>query len=76
MNIPISKKPISIEQLKNAKELFATSTAGGIMPITKVNGELIGDGKVGGHTRKLHEIYWAKHKDSGWSVSINEILTK
>ena len=76
LNIPISKKPISTEQLKNAKELFATSTAGGIMPITKVNGELIGDGKVGGHTRKLHEIYWAKHKDSGWSVSINEILTK
>ena len=46
------------------------------MPITKVNGELIGDGKVGGNTRKLHEIYWEKHKDSGWSVSINEILTR
>jgi len=76
LNIPISKKPISIEQLKNAKELFATSTAGGIMPITKVNGELIGDGKVGANTRKLHEIYWEKHKDSVWSVSINEILTK
>ena len=76
LNIPISKKPISIEQLKKAKELFATSTAGGIIPITKVNGELIGDGKVGGNTRKLHEIYWEKHKDSGWSVSINEILAK
>ncbi len=76
LNIPIFKKPISIEQLKNAKELFATSTAGGIMPITKVNGELIGDGKVGENTRKLHEIYWEKHNDSGWSVSINEILAK
>ncbi len=76
LNIPISKKPISIEQLKNAKELFATSTAGGIMPITKVNGELIGDGKVGENTRNLHEIYWEKHMDSGWSVSINEILAK
>ena len=76
LNIQISKKPISKEKLKNAQELFATSTAGGIMPITKVNGELIGDGKVGGNTRKLHEIYWEKHKDSGWSVSINEILTK
>ena len=74
LNIPISKKPISIEQLKNANELFATSTAGGIMPITKVNGELIGDGKVGSKTRKFHKIYWEKHKDPSWSVSITDIL--
>jgi len=76
LNIPIAKKTISIEQLKNANELFATSTAGGIMPITKVNGELIGDGKIGGNTRKLHKIYWEKHSDSSWSISINEILDK
>ena len=74
LNIPSSKKPISIEQLKNAKELFATSTAGGIMPITKVNGELIADGKVGSKTRKLNKIYWEKHSDSNWSTSINDIL--
>ena len=76
LNIPISKKPISIEQLKNAKELFATSTAGGIMPITKVNGELIADGKAGINTRKFHKIYWEKHKDPVWSISIDEILIK
>jgi len=76
LNIPISKKSISIEQLKNANELFATSTAGGIMPITKVNGELIADGKVGENTRTLHKKYWDKHNDSGWSVSIDEILIK
>ena len=74
LNISISKKPISIEQLKNAKELFATSTAGGIMPITKVNGKLIADGKVGSKTRKFHKIYWEKHKDPSWSVSITDIL--
>ncbi len=76
MNIPISKKPISIELLKNANELFATSTAGGIMPITKINGELIADGKVGSKTRKLHKIYWEKHIDSNWSISIFDILNK
>ena len=74
LNITISKKPISIEQLINAKELFATSTAGGIMPITKVNGEFIVDGKVGGITRKLHNLYWEKHSDSNWSISISDIL--
>ena len=37
LNLNIFKKPISIAELKNSKELFATSTAGGIMPITKIN---------------------------------------
>ena len=32
----MNTKPISIEMLKSSDELFATSTAGGVMPITKV----------------------------------------
>jgi len=74
LNIPSAKKPISIEKLKNANELFATSTAGGIMPITKINGKVISSGKVGIITRKLNKLYWEKHTDSKWSTSINDIL--
>ena len=74
LNIPISKKPISIEQLKNAKELFATSTAGGVMPITKVSGMNIGNGSVGDITRALHTLYWEKHIDDNWSTSIDDLL--
>jgi len=76
LNITISKQPISIAKFKKANELFATSTAGGIMPITKVNGELIADGKVGSYTRKLHKIYWDKHSDPNWTSSVSEILSK
>ncbi len=74
LNIPSAKKPISIEKLKNANELFATSTAGGIMPITKINGKVISSGKVGIFTRKLNKLYWEKHTDSQWSTSIRDIL--
>ena len=38
LNINVNKKSITIEMLKSSKELFATSTAGGVMPITKVSG--------------------------------------
>ena len=74
LNIPISKKPISIEQLKNANELFATSTAGGIMPITKINGKKINNGMVGSITREIHQLYWLKHYDQDWSISLEEII--
>ena len=75
LNLPIMKKSISVEELYNAKELFATSTAGGIMPITRVSGQEIGKGIVGSLTRQLHKLYWEKHSDDSWSTSISDILT-
>ncbi|MDC0060471.1 aminotransferase class IV [Pelagibacteraceae bacterium] len=75
LHLPITKKPISVDELYNAEELFATSTAGGIMPITKVSGKEIGKGSVGNLTRQLHKLYWEKHTDDSWSTSISDILT-
>ena len=75
LKLPIMKKSISVEELYNAEELFATSTAGGIMPITKVSGKEIGKGSVGNLTRQLHKLYWEKHNDDSWSTSISDILT-
>ena len=75
LHLPIMKKSISVEELYNAEELFATSTAGGIMPITKVSGKEIGKGGVGNLTRQLHKLYWQKHSDDSWSTSISDILT-
>ena len=74
LHLPIMKKSISVEELYNAEELFATSTAGGIMPITKVSGKEIGKGSVGNLTRQLHKLYWQKHSDDSWSTSISDIL--
>ena len=74
LGINISKESISIKKLKTAKELFATSTAGGIMPITRISGQNIGLGKVGDITRKIHKLYWQKHLDPNWITSVNDIL--
>ena len=75
LNLPIVKKVITVEELQSANELFASSTAGGIMPITKVSGMQIGNGRVGDITRKLHKLYWKKHTDEKWSTSIADILS-
>ena len=75
LNLPIVKKVITVEELQSANELFASSTAGGIMPITKVSGMQIGNGNVGDITRQLHKLYWEKHTDEKWSTSIADILS-
>jgi branched-chain amino acid aminotransferase len=74
LKLKINARPISIDMLKSSDELFATSTAGGVMPITKVSGELIGSGKVGNITRTIHKIYWEKHSNPDWTESIRDIL--
>jgi len=75
LNIKVNKKPITTKMLKNSDEFFATSTAGGVMPITKVSGKNINKGKVGNITREIHKLYWEKHFNPDWSSSIKEILS-
>ena len=74
LNVPFQLNSISLEKLKNSNEVFATSTAGGIMPITRINGQPIEQGKPGEITRKLYKAYWEKHSDSSWSESIEDLL--
>ena len=74
LNVSFQLRPISLETLKSSNEVFATSTAGGIMPITKINGLPIGRGTPGEITRKLHKTYWDKHSDPEWSVSKDDLL--
>jgi branched-chain amino acid aminotransferase len=54
---------IAGSDLHAATELFATSTAGGVMPITTLDGEPVGAGGVGPVTRRLRELYWAAHRE-------------
>ncbi len=62
---------LSPQAARAADELFATSTAGGIMPISKVDGKPIAGGQVGPITQQLQERYWALHKDARYTYSVN-----
>ena len=74
LHIPVKLESISIEKLMSSSEIFATSTASEIMPITKIDGKKIGLGNFGETTRKLYKIYWEKHFSLDWSLSVDEIL--
>jgi branched-chain amino acid aminotransferase len=54
---------LRVSALYRASELFATSTAGGIMPLTTLDGTPVGDGRPGPVTTRLREAYWAAHRD-------------
>lgn len=52
--------------LREADEIFLTSTAGGVMPVVSLDGRLLGDGTPGPLTRHLSALYWAAHRAGPW----------
>jgi branched-chain amino acid aminotransferase len=61
---------VSTDSLKQADEVFITSTAGGIMPVCMIDGLPIADGNVGPITKRLTDLYWQKHEDPAWSTPV------
>ena len=57
--------PVSPEQARAAEEVFITSTAGGILPVTRIDHQPVGDGEPGPVTTRLKNLYWQRH-DEGW----------
>jgi len=63
--------PVSAEAVRSADEVLITSTAGGVMPVTHVDGTVIGDGTPGPVTRALRDAYWALHEDPRYSLAVD-----
>jgi branched-chain amino acid aminotransferase len=57
--IPAREAQLTAYDLYAADEVFATSTAGGIMPLVEIDGRPIGDGKPGPVSQRIHGLYWA-----------------
>ena len=51
--------------LHEADEVFITSTAGGVMPVAKVDDHIMSNGAPGEMSVRLHDEYW-KRRDVGW----------
>ena len=62
--IAIEVGSISSARLHNAQEIFLTSTAGGIIPIVKLDDRIVGSGVPGPMTMRVRDLYWQKHNAS------------
>ncbi|MGF6641719.1 aminotransferase class IV [Paraburkholderia sp. MM6662-R1] len=70
LGLKVTAADVDRHALKAADEVFITSTAGGIMPVTRIDDAVIADGNVGPVTRRLMDLYWAKHDDPAWSTAV------
>ena len=70
LGIPLAARPVPAGELRRADEAFVTSTAGGVMPVTMVDGETVGGGGPGPVTLRLREAYWGLHEDPRFALPV------
>ena len=56
-HIVCKQKNFSLYDVYGADEAFVTGTFGGLTPVIKIDGRIIGDGKYGSLSRKLSALY-------------------
>jgi D-alanine transaminase len=56
LGLELEHNPISVEELPKLKELFLSGTSLDVMPIVKLDGKPVGNGKPGEITRRLQKI--------------------
>ena len=67
-------RKIRPDELSSADEVFASSTAGGVMPVTHISSRAVSNGKAGPVTRELQDSYWEK-REKGWhGTRVDDIL--
>ncbi|HTH97483.1 MAG TPA: aminotransferase class IV, partial [Stellaceae bacterium] len=74
LDLPCEIRTMPAEELRNADEIFITSTAGGIMGATRLDARILGNDRPGPITRKLHDAYWQFRKD-GWCAEVIDYRT-
>ena len=58
LGIGASIRPLSVDELLAADEVFLSSSGGGVIPIVRVNETIYGNGVKGPISVRLNETYW------------------
>jgi branched-chain amino acid aminotransferase len=65
LGIAHTVRPISRQELEDSDEVFFSTTAGGVMPVSRLGTRILGNDRPGPIATKLRETFWAKRR-KGW----------
>ena len=67
--MPVEERDITIDELTNASEVFLSATTKRIIPIVKIDGRIVGNGKPGSITSTLYQKFVELEKSFAHLVS-------
>lgn len=68
LGIPCEVRPISRQELEDADEVLLSTTAGGVMPVSRLGSRILGNDRPGPISAKLRETFWEKRRQ-GWHAT-------
>jgi branched-chain amino acid aminotransferase len=68
LQIPCEVRPISADELEEADEIFFSTTAGGVMPVSRLGGRILGNDRPGPISANLRETFWERRRQ-GWHAT-------
>ncbi|OAB55270.1 hypothetical protein AY600_13865 [Phormidium willei BDU 130791] len=60
--------------LQAADELFASTTAGGIVPVSRIDGRILSNDRPGPLTLRIRDTYWAWHARERYRTPVTALL--
>jgi branched-chain amino acid aminotransferase len=63
LGLPLTERAVELDELLHADEVFLTGTAAEIIGVSKIDDQVIGEGRVGPITRRLVEAFRAQIRD-------------
>ena len=68
LGLPYEIRPISKAEVLDADEIFLSTTAGGIMPASRIDGRIMGNDRPGPISAALRETFW-RLRAEGWHAT-------
>ncbi|MGE3146684.1 MAG: aminotransferase class IV [Pseudorhodoplanes sp.] len=68
LKLPYEVRPLPAPELRDADEIFMATTAGGIMPVSRIDGRILGNDRPGPLSMRLHDLFWEKRR-AGWHAT-------
>lgn len=65
--------PILRTELEEADEVFAATTAGGVMPISRVGRRILGNDRPGPVSTRLKQLYWQRHREGWYGTKVRSL---
>jgi len=68
LGLEIAVRPLPVEEFLDADEVFLSTTAGGVMPVSRLEGRILNNDRPGPISTRMRDLFWAK-RAQGWHAT-------
>lgn len=76
LGIPTEINDINVETFRDADEIFTCTTAGGIMPASRIDGRIMNNDRPGPISAQIKDLFWAKRAEGWHGTPVNYDVIK